>query len=206
MSFYSNLLPHDAASQENAMAYAIRSILNGRASIEICSVKAVNDDKCDVLPLVSGIRTDGTKIANIEVHNVLYWRLQAGTRAVIMKPTVGDIGLLLICDKDITNVKDSGTESVPGSLRRNNPSDGIYLGSIAALMSTPTEYVELTGSGINIVAPNGLKITGDVSIEGAVTTTSSITADGEITGNGIALSSHVHGGVESGGSKTSEPE
>ncbi|WP_422146126.1 hypothetical protein [Xenorhabdus bovienii] len=100
------------------------------------------------------------------------------------------------------------------------------------LNSEPTQYVEFTDNQINIVSPNKInvnapqvEVTADssytvnapiITLNGAVTQGGgshggdakfggSIDAKGEVTGNGIDLSSHVHGGVKSGGDSTSKP-
>lgn len=200
LSQYSDLLPHDQGNDASGLSYALRGLLRGLCHTMVVQVIAVDTDKMtvDVLPLVSGIRADGTKISNNPITGLPYFRLQAGVRAIILDPSAGDIGIVVVSDKDITNVKANKTESVPGSQRLSNPKDGIYLGGIASLCSTPTEYIKLTGSGIKIV--------GDVSITGTLTTSSTITATGEVTGNGIKLSSHTHSGVESGSSSTGGPQ
>lgn len=202
MSYFSGKKPHDSESESNALSFAIRRMLQGNNHIELVSVQDLDADAktVNVLPLVSDVRSDGSKINNIPVNGIPFWRLQMGSSAIIINPKVGDIGLMLVCDSDITNVKSSKVESLPGSGRMFNLKDGIYLGGVALLNGEPSEYIEFTGSGINIVAPNG------VNIDGAVTTTGTITASGEVTGNGIKLSSHVHGGVESGGSNTAKPQ
>jgi len=46
---------------------------------------------------------------------------------------------------------------------------------------------------------------GNVSIDGPVVTTSTIDSDGDITAGTISLQSHVHSGVQSGGSNTGTP-
>lgn len=57
--------------------------------------------------------------------------------------------------------------------------------------------ITLTASNVNII--------GAVDIVGAVTTSSTIIASGEVTGSGKHLSTHVHGGVQTGSSNTGGP-
>ncbi|HHK8045318.1 TPA: oxidoreductase, partial [Serratia marcescens] len=149
---------------------------------------------------------------------------------VIMDPVEGDIGLLLCCDRDITNVRGEKKESLPASLRVHNKSDGIYLGGV--LNAEPSQYVKFSNGGIDIVSPlvvlvngktvvvnaddkislnapiieaNGQLAQGSGSFGGNATFGGAITATGEVTGNGIHLSTHKHGGVETGGGQTSTP-
>lgn len=50
------------------------------------------------------------------------------------------------------------------------------------------------------------EITGKLHVKGEVTTDSTITSKGDQVAGGISTMKHVHGGVESGGSKTSGPQ
>ena len=150
-----------------------------------------------------------------------------------MDPMPGDIGLMAVCDKDITNVKSTKAESPPGSKRQHSSADGVYLTGIASLNGDPSQYVKFSNSGIEVVSPvtvtvsaptielngesqvsinapaivlNGAIQQGDGSYGGNATFGGSITAEGEVQGNGINLSTHVHGGVESGWSTTQGPQ
>jgi hypothetical protein len=65
-------------------------------------------------------------------------------------------------------------------------------------------YVELDGSGhiVNIVAPGGVNITGNVAVTGALSATQNITSSTDVQTGSISLKNHVHSGVQSGGSLT----
>lgn len=52
---------------------------------------------------------------------------------------------------------------------------------------------------------NKVTIKGDLTVEGNITSTKSISSDGDVKAGSISLKSHRHGGVESGGSSTSSP-
>lgn len=54
--------------------------------------------------------------------------------------------------------------------------------------------VEVSGGAVSLVAPGGVSITGDVTVQG------------DVVADGISLKQHVHGGVIRGGSKTNPPE
>ena len=59
--------------------------------------------------------------------------------------------------------------------------------------------ITLAGDGIQITAPGGVTIEGDVSVTGTINASEDVIADG------ISLKSHPHGGVQSGGSYTDPP-
>ena len=50
-----------------------------------------------------------------------------------------------------------------------------------------------------------LRVTGNVNVESDVLVDGQVTAQGDVRGEGISLSKHRHGGVQSGGSQTSPP-
>lgn len=64
-----------------------------------------------------------------------------------------------------------------------------------------------TGNASNItLTPRGIVITtSTVTVNANVVINGAVMASGEVTGNGITLSGHVHGGVVPGGSDTSGP-
>lgn len=90
-------------------------------------------------------------------------------------------------------------------------------------------YVEITPGGkIRMVAPTAIEavapdilLDGNVNVTGTLTqstgtsgtatlngnlhVTGAIVADGDVTGQGTSLHNHTHGGVQSGGSNTGEP-
>lgn len=181
-----------------AMAYAFDMLMSERYFIEIVKVVDVRGDApnlvIDAMPLVMRTDRTGAQIQNSILYDIPVFRLQRGTSAIIMNPVVGDIGMIAICDRDTTLVRANRKESVPGSGRKHSKSDALYLGGF--LNSQPTEYVEFTGSGINIKSPgtvniNGLKILSDGRLQ---------LVDGSI------VDAHTHGGVSPGGSNTAPLE
>jgi len=175
-------------------------MLSQATFIELVLISEVDldEEELTVKPLIKSLDGSGVSKEAELVHGIPWFRLQMGESALIMDPKVGDIGIMLVCDENIHNIKESKVASVPANGHRHSRADGIYLGGIGLLNAAPTEYIKFTGSGIKIV--------GDVDLTGKLTTSSTITAAGEVTGNGIKLSTHVHSGVESGSSSTGEPE
>lgn len=168
--------------------------MSERYFIEIVRVSAVRGDApnlvIDAMPLVMRTDRSGAPIQNSVLYDIPVFRLQRGNSAIIMNPVVGDIGMIAICDRDTTLVRANRKESVPGSGRKHSKSDALYLGGF--LNAQPTEYVEFTGSGINI------KSTGTVNINGL-----KILSDGRLQlVDGSIVDKHTHGGVSPGGSNT----
>lgn len=59
--------------------------------------------------------------------------------------------------------------------------------------------------GVTIEAEGGIMLRGDVTIDGNLNVSQQIDAVGDVTGEGVSLSGHKHGGVQSGGSQTGTP-
>ncbi|VEB99924.1 Mu-like prophage protein gp45 [Cedecea lapagei] len=184
----------------------------------------------DVQPMVHGTTGAGDLVESGVIHNVPVFRIQRGSSAIIMDPVVGDIGWIACCDEDIRNVKKTHSPALPASSRKHNYGDAIYMGGL--LNVAPTQYARLHDGGIDIVSPLDVNINGNnvainakakasvnapvIELNGALTQGSgshggnasfggSVTAAGEVTGSGIKLSTHTHGGVQSGNSNTQGP-
>lgn len=232
MNLFTNR-PQDTSSEANAQQFLMHQFLMGKAFITLALVTAINDsgEVVSVKPMVDGFTGGGDRIPSGVINGVPVWRLQRGASAVIMPPVVGDIGLIAICDRDITAVKATKDAALPGSNRTHSYSDAIYLGGV--LNAEPSQYVKFANEGIDIVSPlvvqvngntvvvnadekislnapiieaNGQLTQGSGSFGGNAKFGGTITANGEVTGNGIHLSTHKHGGVESGGSTTDGPQ
>jgi hypothetical protein len=107
----------------------------------------------DVLPLVKMQDSTGTVRSHGVVHSLPYFRLQGGSgKAVIMDPKVGDIGIAIFADRDISTVKKTKKESAPGSFRKSSMADGMFLGCF--LGEKPTCYVQFTDDNKIILSPD----------------------------------------------------
>lgn len=62
-----------------------------------------------------------------------------------------------------------------------------------------TSLLMVVGGTEMEVTPGGVRIKGDVQVDGSITTT------GDVTAGGISLRNHRHGGVQAGGSQTGTP-
>lgn len=157
---YGQQTPNDSASDFNGISFLIRQIIGRLDTMKLVEVKAVNSDgeiaaagTVDVLPLVNQIDGAGNATSHGIVHGLPWTRLQGGTCAVICDPVVGDIGYVIASDRDISNVKASKQRSNPGSFRKFNIADGIYIGG--ALNVAPEQYLVFTATGIRLVDKSG---------------------------------------------------
>ena len=194
-----NHVAADAASEVGRMNFIIRSALSGlRTSMPVKVIAVSNTGgiapigTVDVQPLVSAVDGNGTAWAHGIIYNVPYMRIQGGSNGIILDPIVGDVGIATVCDRDISTVKNTGAVSAPGSNRKNDMSDMVYLMTIIG--QAPTQYIQFNSSGITITSPTAVTINADVTINGTLTN------NGHLVG-----STHTHGGVQTGGGTTGVP-
>ncbi len=182
------------ACEFNAISFLCTQIVNRSNTATLVMIKKVTNaggvspvGMVDVQPLVMQVAGDGTTVPHATIYGIPYLRIQGGVNAVIIDPQVGDIGLAVFADHDISAVKVAKKISPPGSMRRFDMADGVYIGGL--LNGAPTQYIQFNAGGINIVSPTAVTITSP-----------------SLTHNGVNIgSTHTHSGVQSGGSNTGVP-
>jgi len=158
----SNQKAEDVSSEGNALIFAMRNMIGSYAFIDIVRIEEVDplSETVTVKRLLHGLTTDNEKIDSQEIYGIPYVRLGRGSSAVVMDPEVGDIGLVAICDRDISNVKMTCTESAPGSKRMHSRADAVYVTGIASLNGKPTQYAHFHNGGIDITSPMNINVNG----------------------------------------------
>jgi hypothetical protein len=156
----------------------------------------------DVVPMVSQVDSAGNPTPHDVIYNLPYMRVQGGVNAVIIDPAVGDIGAALFCRRDISTVKRTRKPANPGSRRRFDWADGLYVGGF--LNGVPTQYIRFSNTGVEIHTPNTLTVSaGSVVVNGPVQINGDVATTGALTNNGHAVgSTHQHlasGGTGLGG-------
>jgi hypothetical protein len=142
--------------------------------------------------------------------------VQGGSNAVIIDPVKGDIGVAIMCHRDISKVKATKALAGPGSNRQNDYSDGLYIGGF--LNGAPTQFVQFTSSGIVITSPMQITLNAPlIALNGEVTQTQGSASAGTVTiqgplnvtndviAEGTSLHTHVHSGVNRGSADTDPP-
>ena len=181
----------------------IRSIQAGVHTASLVKVLSCTNDGglspfgfVDLQPLVNQVDGFGNPVPQPVIHGCPYFSLQGGADAIIMDPKVGDQGIAVFAERDITRVVANANAGQPGAAnpgsgRKFDLSDGLYIGGL--LNGIPTQYIQFNSSGISIVTPNDVVVTaggnatvtaeGDIS---ATATTGDITVTataGDITAN-----------------------
>ena len=167
MSAYPLQQLESTATEYQALAFLWNSLMARVRTVHPVEVVAVHGGglgpigTVDVKPLVSQVNGIGEGQPHGTIYGRPYNRWQGGSSAVILDPDVGDIGQLQCCDRDISNVIATLSAALPGSLRRFNFADGIYVTACLSNL-TPSQYVQFVpnGGGINVVSPGTVKVNG----------------------------------------------
>lgn len=144
-------------SEYNAIAYVVRSILSGRshaALVQVVAVTPATEEEIgtvDVQPMVNQLDADGAPLAHGVINGIPWLTLQAGPNAVLLQPEVGDRGLCVFADRDISSVKATREIANPGSFRQADMADGLYLGGF--LNDTATQWIRMNDEGIVLHSP-----------------------------------------------------
>lgn len=184
----------DYANSEFAMRQMLASGINTATLAVVTAVSNVGGvspvGTVSVHPLVNQRNATDKAVPHGTIFNVPYFRLQGGANAVIIDPAVGDLGVLVFCDRDISAVKAAKAQANPGSYRRFDMADAIYFGVWAG--AAPSQYVRFAADGIHVHSPLKVFIeapiteaTGDLRVLGAITA-------GYGGGDQVGLQSHTH--------------
>jgi hypothetical protein len=212
---YGFMYPNDQLGAFNPVAFIISQMLARVRTVTLGKVISVTNSGgiipagfVDVHPLVSMVDGRGNATPHGTVFKLPYFRLQSGANAVIMDPAVGDIGIMLICDRDVSSVEASQDTAPPPSMRMFNFSDGLFIGGILGT-ATPTQYLAFTAGGIvvggNLVVNGNLQLGGSIEAAAGGTYTGNIATSGNVTAGTVSLKTHIHSGVTTGGGDSGPP-
>ncbi len=112
-----------------------------------------------VQPAVAQIDGQGNTTPHGNINGLPVWVPNSGGSGVLFTPSVGEIGMAVYALNDISSVKNTQALASPGSYRKFDRADGIYMG--CALPVAITQYIQFlaVGGGINIVTAGPLAIT-----------------------------------------------
>lgn len=167
--------PITGGSEYNATASVFSALLGRIWTFDVVKVISVTNDGgvapsglVDLMPLVAQVDGAGNAVPHGVIHGCPYQRVQGGANAVILDPQVGDIGVAAFARRDISSVLANKGQANPGSFRRFDPSDAVYLYSI--INAAPTQYVEFSSAGITITSPTAVIVNAPtITLNGAQT-------------------------------------
>ena len=195
--------PSDVSSLYNSIIFQIEQQMGLAWTVTVVKVTKVTNQG-DVSPngtvdcqvMVKMLDGAGNATSHITAMKFPYLRLQGGKNAIIMDPQVGDLGIAVFANRDISSVKKTKKEANPGSYRQFDLADGMYLGGI--LNDTPEQYVQFNDQGITIKDKNDNKI--EMTSDGINFVSDKLTHNGTDIGD-----DHMHSGVQTGSGDTGPP-
>lgn len=194
-TLWSVMPPGLDTTTEGSLGFIIKTALSKMQTITLVRVVSVAAGavgpvgSCSVQPLVNMVSGAGQGQEHGTIQGIPYLRLQGGSSAIIIDPSPGDTGICAFASRDISSVKANKAPSNPGSNRRFNWADGLYLGGV--LNGTPTQYAWFENGNIHLHCP------GTIFLEGNVVHTGTFNSNGHDVG-----SDHRHtasGGAGLGG-------
>jgi Phage protein Gp138 N-terminal domain len=152
--------PTTSGSEFNLLSFVVNQALSRVRTITPVKVIHVNVPSAvsavgtvDVQVAINQLDGLGNSTKHGTTFGLAYFRLQGGNSAIIADPVVGDVGLALICDRDISALKQNSDISNPGSYRRFDLADGVYLGKI--LGQVPNFFLGFDATNGITVTTNG---------------------------------------------------
>jgi phage baseplate assembly protein gpV len=215
--YFGTQLATSRTSEYNAVDFVVRSILSGRAHVALVQVIAVTPGEgveslgtVDVQPMVNQLDADGAPIPHGVVNGLPWLTLQAGPNAIRLTPEVGDRGLCVFSDRDISSVKSTREIANPGSYRQADMADGMYVGGF--LNDDATQWIKMDADGIVIHSPTLIKFEAPevrIDADAVNVNTDQLTVNGTSQFNGnvsVDGDVDVSGNIDSGGTITASTD
>ncbi len=197
---YGQQNPADQASKFNSLSFIVDQIASKLSTVKVVQVKSVDTaaKTVSVQPMVN--MTDGNNKTSEhgEIFGIPYWAWQFGKNAFLADPVVGDIGVMVCADRDISAVKATKKVGPPGSDRQMSMSDGIYFGGI--LNGTPEQWIKFTETGMELHDKNGNILTSSSTgweFTGKVKFKDEVTVDDDLV---VVQAAKITGNLQLGGS------
>lgn len=154
------------SSDYNSLVFFFNQMMLKKHTMTLVKVVAVSDGSVDVQPLVNQLDGSGNPHAQGVLYALPVFRLQGGRSGIIVSPQIGDIGLAIFADRDISAVIATKAQSSPPSRRVMSMSDGVYLCGV--LNSAMTQYI-MFGGGIVDILSASTRISGNLSVKTGAT-------------------------------------
>jgi len=155
--------PSETSGEYNATRFLVMQLLAEVRTVALVQVKSCTNAGgvasvgfVDVQPLVNQIDGSGKGTPSGIIKGLPYVRIQGGMNAVILDPEIGDIGIALFADRDSSRVKATKKAANPGSRRKFDQADGLYIGGV--LNGVPQQYVRFESGGMTLVSPTAVNI------------------------------------------------
>lgn len=198
-SGYGQQEPTDTTHEFNVLTFMMDQFLASKYFVRLVVVKSVDESARTVSVQIATNQLDGQGNATPHgtINNIPYAGGQFGTNAYDMTPAQNDVGVMVVSDRDISSVKAAKGVANPGSYRKNQAADGIYLLSIFN-PSAATQFIKWLSTGLSMQDVNGNTMqTSGSGFE--------FNSAGDFVVNGVSLLHHLHSGVTTGSASSGPP-
>lgn len=194
------------SGQFNAVQFQIAQAMSRLGTAALVKVLTATNNggitpigRLTVQPLVNMLDGAGQPVPHGTIYDIPYVRMQGGANAIILDPQPGDVGIAVFSSRDISAVKaniaagNAPAPTNPGSLRRFDMADAMYVGGL--LNAAPVQFIAFNPTGISITSPNAVTIqaanvtldsSGNLAVKGGITA-------GQGGGDQVTLQGHKHG-------------
>ena len=155
--------------------------------------------------MIEQINHNGEQLALPPLVDVLVKMFAYGAFMITAEPQAGDEGLATFSERCIDGWWLSSRKSVPMDIRFHDLSDAFFDGGYRSKPKALT----IVPNCLNIAgASNYVRLLSDgtIEIKGNTTILGSLTVTGDVVGAGKSLSTHTHGGVQTGSGSTGIPQ
>ena len=206
--------PADIKTAAGALNFVInKSLLQLE---KVAPARVVSYDRASnravVQVLQYGVTSTGEKISRQTISDIPVLMLSGGGFSFSFPIAEGNTGWIISADRDISTFKQNPDMFTPATYQIHKFKDGFFIPDIVnpdfttddtdAVILTSTDgatKISVKSGVVEITAPS-VVINGDLTVSG------SITADGDVIGAGISLSTHTHSGVQTGSGSTGVPQ
>ncbi len=162
-SGFSQQDPADSATPYNSDTFVTEQLIAKISTLKPVKVIAVKvaapgRGTVDVQPMVNQLDGNNRATPHGTVYGIPYRSWKYGKNAILADPVVGDEGVMVCADRDISAVKATNDIAPPGSSRRYDVADGVYLGGMFGT-DDPEQWVKFTDTGIEVHDKNSNTIT-----------------------------------------------
>lgn len=203
--------PSDSVGPFNPQAFIIAQMIAKISTMKIVQVKAVDADAktVDVQPMVNMLNGNNESSPHGTILGIPYWAWQFGKNKIDATPVVDDIGLMICSDRDISAVVSAKKIANPGTQRKHDNADGVYLGGM--LNGDPEQWIKFTDTGMelhdknsnSIVSSNtGWLFTGKCTFVDPLVAQANFQLGGDLTD--VAGTGNYGGSIHIGGTLTAD--
>ena len=165
-------------------------------------------NRATVQPQIMLGTTSGEKVSRAQIASVPVLNIGGGGFVLSFPIKPGDLGWIKASDRDLSLYLQAGaaSEEWPNTRRMHSFQDGLFIPDVLRGFTLAGEDADrvtiqaVDGSTRIAIAPGLVKITA-----ANVQMTGNLIVAGEVTASGIPLSTHKHGGVQTGSSDTGAP-